>query len=498
VIDVSVLIGGGPRAQPPSDYGLEAATRALREHGLGTALIASRTGGAYRHEVGNDLALEAAGPANGVKVRPVATLNPVQYLEWPAELERVLAAGVVGLRFFPELQGWSVRDAAFGAMAEAVGGRCPLLLPITRYGDASAIGAATDGLETPVVLVGGHYTQLGDCLAAMERWPHLYLETSRLAQFRGVETVVRSAGADRLLFGSGAPARPVQAALNAVLAADIPDAARRAILGGNASRLFGVPVDVVDFDLDAPRAILGEGLIDVHAHVGSLGFPVPPVAPGEHPAVVAHYGIERSVASSLRAIVDDGCAGNADMLAACQRVGEFLRGYVVLNPHDLEAACRDMDAAYQMDEVVGAKVHSSWSGSPTASSGSMQLLREVARRGRPLKIHVDGPEWDLALRDVATAFPHWKVIVAHAGPGTPSRATARLVESTPNVYVELSTSFPELPIVREVVRVAQDRGRLLFGSDAPLLDPAYVIGIYADAGAALHETVGAAREVFGL
>jgi len=121
----------------------------------------------------------------------------------------------------------------------------------------------------------------------------------------------------------------------------------------------------------------------------------------------------------------------------------------------------------------------------------------VARRGRPLKIHVDGPDWDDALRGVAMEFPTWKLIVAHAGPGTPSREAAGLVESTPNVYVELSTSFPELPIVREVVNSSQARGRLLFGSDAPLLDPAYVTGVYVDAGASLQATRNVAREVFG-
>jgi predicted TIM-barrel fold metal-dependent hydrolase len=496
VIDVSVLVGGGPQAQPASDYGLDAATLELGRHHVSTGLVASRTGGAYRHEVGNDLVLDAAGPVNGVQVCPVATLNPVQYLDWPAELERVLSAGAVGLRFFPELQGWSARDEVFRAMARAVRGRCPLLVTVTRSGDASVIGAATAGLDTPVVLVGGHYTQLGDCLAAMERWPQLVMETSRLAQFRGVETVVRSVGAERVLFGSGAPARPVQAALNAVLAAEISEAERRAILAGNAGRVFGLAVDAVDFEV--PQAELASGLIDVHAHIGSLGFPVPTVEPGDHSSMAARYGIERSVASSQRAIVDDTCAGNADMLAACERAGEALRGYVVLNPNDLEGACRDMDAVYRRDTVLGAKVHSSWSGSPTASRRSVALLGEVARRGRPLKIHVDGPEWDLALRDVATDFPDWKIVVAHAGPGTPSREAARLVESTPNVYVELSTSFPELPVVREVVRVAQERGRLLFGSDAPLLDPAYVTGIYADCGAALDQTRDTAREVFGL
>jgi predicted TIM-barrel fold metal-dependent hydrolase len=65
------------------------------------------------------------------------------------------------------------------------------------------------------------------------------------------------------------------------------------------------------------------------------------------------------------------------------------------------------------------------------------------------------------------------------------------------VYVELSTSFADMQVVREVVRAAGTE-RLLFGSDAPLLDPAYVQGIYADAGADVLQTMGVAREVFGL
>jgi predicted TIM-barrel fold metal-dependent hydrolase len=95
---------------------------------------------------------------------------------------------------------------------------------------------------------------------------------------------------------------------------------------------------------------------------------------------------------------------------------------------------------------------------------------------------------------VAAEYPAWNVIVAHAGPGSPSREAASLVEGTHNVYVELSTSFPDLPITREVVRrVGVDR--LLFGSDSPLLDPAYVQGIYSDAGADLAQTTDLARQV---
>jgi predicted TIM-barrel fold metal-dependent hydrolase len=208
---------------------------------------------------------------------------------------------------------------------------------------------------------------------------------------------------------------------------------------------------------------------------------------------MARHGIERTYASSLHAITEDADAGNAAALAAAD---ETLRVYVVVNPNDLEGSCQAMDAAYKSHYVVGAKLHCTYSGVATASRASLSLIHEVARRGRPLKIHVDGIAWDHALADMAAEYPTWRVVVAHAGPGTPSRAAADLVESTPNVYVELSSSFPDLATTRDVVRrVGPDR--LLFGSDAPLLDPAYVLGTYADACADLSRTTDTAREVFG-
>jgi hypothetical protein len=55
VIDVSVLVGASPRLQPADEYGISAAQRELTAHRISTALLATRTGAAYRAEVGNDL-----------------------------------------------------------------------------------------------------------------------------------------------------------------------------------------------------------------------------------------------------------------------------------------------------------------------------------------------------------------------------------------------------------------------------------------------------------
>ena len=117
----------------------------------------------------------------------------------------------------------------------------PLFVVLRAPGDASRIGRATEGLGIPVILVGHHYDHSVENLAAAKRFEHLHLETSRMAHLDAVSVAVAEIGAERVLYGTGAPIRAMQSALNAILQAPIPDDSKRAVLGGNAQRLFGLP-----------------------------------------------------------------------------------------------------------------------------------------------------------------------------------------------------------------------------------------------------------------
>ena len=84
------------------------------------------------------------------------------------------------------------------------------------------------------------------------------------------------------------------------------------------------------------------------------------------------------------------------------------------------------------------------------------------------------------MREIARAHPRLPIVIAHCGPGTPTAAAAQVAADSERVYVELSSSFADLPAVQAAVRIAGPE-RLLYGTDAPLLDPAYVLGTYQDA-----------------
>ena len=238
-VDVNAVFGPAHGTAGTAGAPLDTLVAERRSHGIRLSLASSLLATWADGPTGNRLAAEAAAdPANGLAA--IAVVGPRRTGHAGRLVDEAERSGAVGYR----LDGWdgttpppeSVHEVL---RAVAATGR-PLLVPIARFGAASVIGAATDGLGIPVVLLGAHYMHIVDDVAAAVRYPHLHLETSALAHYRAIETVVGSIGAERLLFGTGSPIRAAASPISAILAASIPDEAKRAILGGNAVRLFGV------------------------------------------------------------------------------------------------------------------------------------------------------------------------------------------------------------------------------------------------------------------
>jgi uncharacterized protein len=471
VIDAVAVLRGGERAVP--DLVAE-----MDRVGVAVALV--RHAASVRHdpEHGNALAADAAQGSGG-RLHALGVVSPLAS-DAGRVVRAAVRAGVRGLWLGSDLWRGSVAtpSAALDALLAEVGrAGLPLLVPVEAWGDATAVGERTAGLGIPVVLVGAHYDHVADDLAAAERFAHLHVETSRLAHLGAVESVVARLGAERLLLGTGSPERPPGAPVNAVASARIPATAKEAILGGNAARLFGL----------GPRSVgvpeplsAGGGAIDVHAHLPPAPWDVGRPSLCETLDRLERAGIGTAAASSLEGILADMVAGNAATVAACAAEPR-LRGYLVADPNDLPGTRAELARHGERDGIVGVKVHCQWSGTPAGSPRMAALFELLAAHGRPVKAHLDGDAWDDALRSLATRHPDLPILVAHAGPGAPSRLAARVAADAGNVHLELASSFAGLAEVRDIVATCGP-GPVLLGTDAPLLEPAWALGTYADAG----------------
>jgi len=478
-VDVSARFG--PEHGRSAGSPLSALVAEQRSHGIRLSVAHCRVAVDFATHVGNRAALDAAAdPAN--RVTALAVVDASVSRGAAAAIQGWAAAGAAG--FWLESREAPVGlDAETGAArfrAIAATGR-PLFIPIgssvQQPAAVSAIGRATAPLGIPVVLVGVHYSNATEALEAAERYPNLHVETSGLAHFGAVETAVARIGHERVLFGTGGPARAHQGPLNAVLLANLPPDAKRAILGGNASRLLGLPP--AQIDLTPPP--LPHDAFDVHTHyMPASAYDVPTVTNADLLPRLAGWGTTTTASSSFNAFASDLVAGNRETVdASAAAPGQG--GLLVMHPGDLAASAEMLARWGDAPGIRGAKVHAWYAGVPTADPRMASLFRLLADRRMPVKIHNDGPAWDAALGSYARAYPRLPILIAHAGLGTPSAEAARLAAEHEHVFIEFASSFANVGAMRGAVRIA-GTGKVGWGTDAPLLDPRFVLGSYMDAG----------------
>lgn len=492
----------GTRLNPDPDAPLEDLVEQAGRHRVATTLAYHLNAVHLDPTTGNDLAIEGAETTDGA-VRPIAAIAPFRTDLLSPDLHSLVRRGVVGFRLGLDAREWhhggfgpALRSSAMRVLLEVVArtGRA-LIVPIAGWGHATAAGEATAGLGVPVILTGSHYAHTVDDLEALHRHPHLHLDTSRLAQFGGIETVVQEVGAERLLLGSDSPTRSLLSPINAVAAAAISDDDKRAILGGNAARLFGL----ANPTFEVPRPVLPTDAVDVHTHYGPFPWGVPQTGDLELAAAYRRLGITSNVASATRAIIADVEAGN-QQAADRADVATGQLSYIAVDPWDLDVTRSLLRRHGGRDGIVGVKVHSQTFRLPTSDPRTAALFDVLADFGRPVKIHNEGEDWADALLAIARSHPRLPIIIAHSGLGWPSLDAARLAESAPNIYPEMASSFAFRPWVRELVR-RTPREQLLYGTDAPLLNPAYINGTYVDGGIDIGDAAvfrDNARRIFGL
>lgn len=80
-----------------------------------------------------------------------------------------------------------------------------------------------------------------EAIAAANACPNVYLETCSTFRTPGaIEELVAGAGADHVVYGSDQPLMDPRPQIGKIITADLPDEAKRLILGDNARRLLGI------------------------------------------------------------------------------------------------------------------------------------------------------------------------------------------------------------------------------------------------------------------
>ncbi len=251
IIDVNAFIGKWPywpvRSSAPDEVAAE-----LAGWGIERAAICSTRSVFVHCEDGNG-EVEAAARAHPDCFLPWACLGNLESTRAIARQEYDFKGytrrGFRGLRLYPQHHSYQPLYAPFvdAILEQAVARRWPVLLPLRIIMNWGMPVLDLDTMEQLVVrhprvrwiLAGINYLyELQLAVSLMRRYETVHLETSCVMGYDSVARLVEKCGAERILFGSGAPLQHGAAALSKILHARLSDTLRERILGGNARRLM--------------------------------------------------------------------------------------------------------------------------------------------------------------------------------------------------------------------------------------------------------------------
>jgi len=234
LIDINTLFGSMWPLER-RDVSLARLKAEMGRFNVNKACTLSAKGIFYDHTLGNDETLRVC--SDDPMLIPALTINPNTCFTDVEEIRKRVDEGFRILRLFPEYQGFMIKSAHVRkilAKSESLG--IPVMIPV-QAGIPNVLELIMKIRGLRVVLTGVRYFDLAEILSSMDESDNLYIETRLLNSPDGISTIVEEFGADRLVFGSGAPLGYIGSSLNIVQLASISESDKRIILSGSAEKL---------------------------------------------------------------------------------------------------------------------------------------------------------------------------------------------------------------------------------------------------------------------
>ncbi len=406
---------------------------------------------------------------SGGRLVPMAVINLTRHDPFDSHLEQVKRDGFAAVALVAGVFGWTLQDYAFRSLArEAATLNLPLQLCVRERRDLAAAADAAGAAGGNVMIRwmrGGGYTNLPDLLAIARDCPRFLFDVATITQSGGIAHLVERIGPDRLFVASSAPNAHAGAGWFMLSASGLDAETRRLIGGANLARVLGLREPDAAPEPRAWRALSRAPKIDTHWHTSGWNLVEPRTGFDDLSASMRGYALTRAVTSSIRALSDSLEAGNAETAEFLARE-ERARGLVVVNPRRPEASIGEIERWRAHPGFVGAKTIQDFYGLRLDDPAYRPILAHLATiPGFPIKAHLPG------LREAAIAQPDLQFVAAH------STWRHRELAALPNVWFDIATSsglVDESDIGDLIAAVGHDR--VLFSSDAPLMDPAWTLG----------------------
>lgn len=223
--------------------------RTSREGGCEGFLMLGTATNAHQVEKVNDYVAKCVneGRKNGMLAYGFAAMHQ-DFGDFEAEVERVRALGLCGVKLHPDIQGVNIDDSRLMPLYAACEGKMPVYFHIGdnreeyRFSEIERLAKIVDkypGLCVIAAHFGGY--SAWENAGLLRDYDKIYYDTSSALEYMSAnraESLVDTLGYDRIMFGTDFPCTDTRRDFERFMKLSLSEAEREAILFNNAENFF--------------------------------------------------------------------------------------------------------------------------------------------------------------------------------------------------------------------------------------------------------------------
>jgi predicted TIM-barrel fold metal-dependent hydrolase len=470
--------------------------RAMDHYGIHQALVVASMAREYGPMDGNKQVLQLTG--GHPRLQPAFVAVPPRSREAPTSDDLVAQMAEQGVRavfLYPRQYRFTLDQWCVDTLLESLAARrVPVFICPNTFLGGGTIYDQTDWPnivrvcqafpELPVIVAEARiFNEVRTMYGALEACPNLYLDMSALWIHHMVEFICREWGAERLLFGSGLPARDPGAVLSQLNYSDITSDELTAIAGGNLQRLlswnpdpplpepnvsFSAPVDELHDMTRSRKPLRGQQFFCGHGHIGPhCSTHIIDGSPAQLAAEMDRLGVAGGIVFASAGLNSNEVYGNDVVARALRQYPDRFVGFVSVNLNrPVPEIRREMDRGMRMG-MCGIKMHPALSGYDT-NGPNVELVCAFADERNAFVLNHNWGSTDRILY-LCRKYPNACFMTGHT-----SADAFPAVKQVDNLYIG-SCPLLRYGMTEELVATV-GADRIVFGSDLSWAPIAWGVG----------------------
>ena len=328
-------------------------------------------------------------------------------------------------------------------------------------------------LKSPLLIrwmSGSGYKNLAEILHTLKRFSNFYFDIGSLVNSGAIRYLVDCVGTERLYYSSNIPESFSLTSHFLIQSASLNRKEKEQIFSNTLGALFSfdkkqkqcIQMDSIE---QSWRFILEKPKIDVHFHINGWNVLGPETNINNFNKEFEIFNYKKVIFSSSEALNYDLFVGNKQTMDLIETDPRFY-GLIVIDPTRVEDSLAEIEKYANHKKFVGLKTIQDLYGYRLDHSSYCIIFEKNKKIKLPVMGHI------LGMLEVSKMFPEFNFICAHS---TWERVKHML--GNENIYFDLATSHNDVAETK-MEKFIHEAGneKILFASDAQLINPAWTLG----------------------